>query len=347
MSDPTVTPIELDHRTLEPYQIHAPWSFTFNNVLEREAAEVYTEDLYKLAIQVDEASLWVLTSTEPRWVRISTPNVPTVPGGVAGGHLRGFFPNPQVVDDSHRHEPGISIPAYPTTLPPSGYAGGDFEGTFPNPFLRPTGVLPGNYTNPTVAVDSKGRILSATSHPLGEANTGANIGLGVPLYAGKDGTILQFNTLRAGFNSGLSLQLGGGELSINSPGLALLSGATFTGPIISPSMETPHIKVSSSVCPFYEDGGGSNWSPSSSNGSHQQRTVYATGTLDAFKDNPPGGFQFLFLLSVSSGATMTLSSTYKVPRGLNRTLAAGRHLVGGMVISSSLYVVSSLGAYLE
>lgn len=82
---------------------------------------------------VGKAETVNLLNTESNRLIDGTGPTSLPPSGPAGGDLTGTYPNPGVVDDSHNHTPGITIPAYPTTLPPNGPAGGDLAGTYPNP----------------------------------------------------------------------------------------------------------------------------------------------------------------------------------------------------------------------
>lgn len=83
------------------------------------------------------------------------------PTGPAGGDLSGNYPDPAVVNDSHSHTPGVSIPSYPTSLPPSGPAGGDLSGTYPNPTIDSSKVVPPTRSVGTTAPLQGGGNLSA------------------------------------------------------------------------------------------------------------------------------------------------------------------------------------------
>lgn len=156
----------VQHKLLTPSEIHPPFAWEFDTQVERLAEAVDVDDLYKVAIQLDNNSLWILTNESPvTWVKILSGPDSAPPSGVAGGQLSGFYPNPEVVNDGHNHTPGVSIPVYPTTLPPSGAAGGDLTGTYPNPNLRNvSGLTAGTYYKPTVTVDAKGRVTSITGN---------------------------------------------------------------------------------------------------------------------------------------------------------------------------------------
>ena len=152
------------HKNITPPDIHKPISWEWANENQRVSTNVENEDLYKVGIQTDTNSLYILINTNPTWQELITEGSSVPPNGIAGGDLSGTYPNPEVEDDSHDHTPGVSIPAYPTTLPPTGNAGGDLTGTYPNPSLKNLAVTPGTYNRATVTIDSKGRVTNITAN---------------------------------------------------------------------------------------------------------------------------------------------------------------------------------------
>jgi len=66
-----------DHKAIEAGEIHAPFQWVYADETEREADSGFgAADLYKVALQLDDASVWILTEVTPTWSAV---------GGGGGG----------------------------------------------------------------------------------------------------------------------------------------------------------------------------------------------------------------------------------------------------------------------
>lgn len=325
----------LNHRDLPPKEIHAPFAWVFPNKLSRMAEVPVTTDVGKVARQADTDEVFILLDTTPTWQRFAMDGDSAPPRGTAGGDLSGQYPSPSVIPDSHTHTPGISIPEYPTSMAPSGPAGGELIGTYPNPFLKPTGVIAGTYTNPTISIDTKGRVLGITSTPPGESNTGINDGVGAAIYKGKVGTALHFRTI----TTAPTMRASASEDSvlIEAPGLAALSGATFTGPVVVPSLSV--LGLQTTYLQKYQvksTGGTAIWYPIAYDGTMQLHSFSIDGELGTITGAEPGMIFYLYL-QTSTGVDITYSSEYRFPQGMDRLVSPGLNCIEVRVLNSSIY----------
>lgn len=144
--------IVYQHKDVLPEGRHRPFNYEFNTEADRLAFIPGAESKGSIALVKATSAIYILTNTSPiTWDKLLTREECISLINTETNYT-------QVFPDSHRHTPGLTIPQYPIELPPIGPAGGCLIDYYPNPQMKPTGVIAGTYTAPTITINVEGRI---------------------------------------------------------------------------------------------------------------------------------------------------------------------------------------------